>query len=104
MTELKPCLLCGSDSICKINCDGVTTEPDTACCNNCGCQASLDAWNNRPAESKIKADAVIEFLGEIKSAYKPPRLSPTKLEYYKAAIRHVLQAGEVYANKLEQGE
>ena len=80
MTELKPCRM------------------------NAGMQELLDDIDIEREINKIKADAVREFLGEIKAAYKPPRLSPTKLEYYKAAIRHVLQAGEIYANKLEQGE
>lgn len=56
MSELKPCPLCRHTVVSAINCDGCTSEPDTACCEKCGCQAPICEWQApRPAENRIKA-------------------------------------------------
>lgn len=45
--EFERCPLCRSVDVESINCDGGNSDHDTACCNDCGCQASIEAWNSR---------------------------------------------------------
>ena len=62
MAELKPCPFCGGE---HKNGAGYDTHKVSCSNDNCflyGLYVYPDAWNNRPAEAKIKADAVREAL------------------------------------------
>lgn len=69
MNELKPCPFCGGEASRRYH----PHNAHTIECNNChastcvtaGTQRSVDEWNNRPHENKIKADAVREAANSI---------------------------------------
>lgn len=95
MSDLKPCLFCGGDWHGYLN---QHHEYRVTCsnreCSLSGISFSKKAWNNRPAENKIKAEGVRGAADNL----------------YCATIGHLTMedTGEVdwlieYANKLEGG-
>lgn len=93
MSDLKPCPFCGGEKIKQYG--GVySQESPVTTCQSCFTQViGHKNWNNRPAENKLKADAVrdcVEWLGDRLSAVD---LSDTAVMYI-----------EEYADKLERGE
>jgi hypothetical protein len=54
--------------------------------------------------NQIKAEAVRKFSSELASRVEVPDSSAQKIEYYKAAILHVLQFAEQYAESIAKGE
>ena len=95
MTELKPCPFCGGRAYSLRNGDVVCREH----CEAMGCRGvRISAWNNRPTEAKIKADAVLDAL-----AYAKNECDWATTTNYKAV--EFSHAVEEHANKLrEQGE
>lgn len=109
MSELKPCPCCGSNEL-EIDFDSVMMihgkghQNGYIDCSDCGVGISIafidedncterlvSAWNNRPHENKLKADAVREAVKEINwSALTKPQQAKYALVYL--------------ANKLEKGE
>lgn len=65
----------------------------------------IELANKTPQQAlaEIRAEAVEKFSSALASRVEVPDASPTKIEYYKAAIRHVLQFASGYAAKLRQG-
>ncbi|MBX2848915.1 MAG: Lar family restriction alleviation protein [Acidiferrobacterales bacterium] len=63
MSDLKPCPFCGSDNVMVDNI--VLNDCFTAFCGDCISKSTnfpdfndaVDAWNNRPHENKLKAEA-----------------------------------------------
>lgn len=59
MTKLKPCAWCGGEA-------NRMPSGDVMCRSMCGAMRSIgiayEAWQNRPAENQIKAEAVREAL------------------------------------------
>ncbi|QGH73270.1 MAG: hypothetical protein [Podoviridae sp. ctKoA10] len=53
--------------------------------------------------AEIRAEAVVQFADELAKRVEIPDASPTRIEYYKAAIRHVFIFANKYAAKLRQG-
>ena len=86
MTELKPCPFCGDTDALSI----FNEFFEFVSCEKCSYALPYKAWNNRPAEAKIKADAVRDAQAEI-------------MEGLTSKVVNSYEWDE-YINKLEQGE
>lgn len=72
MTEqLKPCPFCGSEDIKRYG-GGYAQEAPVTVCKNCHAEClGHELWNNRPAENKLKADAIREAIAVIDEMESP---------------------------------
>ena len=91
MSDLKPCPCCNaSDAVCSFT---VSLENGIVMfgCARCAFLAeNITTWNNRPHESKIKADAVLDYERSLSS------FPYTADEYIKNFIGHEeLERGEL---------
>ena len=78
MAELKKCPFCGEEAeVVKVH-RGVAMFPYTVVCKSDECSASvgvfketreeaIEAWNNRPTESDIRASVIDEFAEKLKA-------------------------------------
>lgn len=103
MSELKPCpdLRCGRDSAEIFRSGSIPRVRYRVTCLLCGCETkyhrresdAISAWNNRPAENKIKAQGIREALNYLDSAFASGKIARTGRSFL-----------EEYANKLEGKE
>lgn len=67
-------------------------------------RALMDSLPKDKELNQIKAEAVKEFASTLAKRVEVPDSSAQKIEYYKAAIRHVLQFADQYASSIVKGE
>lgn len=99
--ELKPCpdTTCGSSNV---SISG--SNNDMATCYTCGITKKVEKWQSRPAEQKLRGDAVLQARQDIIDNVVVPKASKVRQEYYKAAIRHAIINLEAFAAKIERGD
>ena len=64
---LLPCPLCRSKDVSWWNHGQFDSQTD-ACCDECGCSASVEIWNDRPLEIQAGAETVSFHVNKIKKA------------------------------------
>lgn len=62
-----------------------------------------ERWKFRKEIAEIRAEAVEEFSKALLNTVQVPNGPLTRVDYYKAAIRHAIQFAEQYAAKVRQG-
>jgi hypothetical protein len=84
---------------CVVGCDGHLIYPIKQY------NAVVDALNSKPQQhlAEIRAEAVADFAKALSNTVQIPNGAMTRVDYYKAAIRHAIQFASQYAEQIRQG-